>query len=119
MGGSRGKICDFEKKKKKEETNNEFLKKDYGERQDEVISFAEWSSVAKWGLSKISPGEKRVWAFQSSECRTLLEKIHKLEMGQCLCQTNMQKRVIKKGQDLALNFYPELHKDYNSNRMKM
>lgn len=90
---------------KKKEQNNEFLKKDYGDRQDEIISFAEWSSVANWGLAKsLSPVQKRVWVFQSSECRTLLEKIHKLEMGQGLCQMHTQKRVRKKDKTWHWNF---------------
>lgn len=70
-----------------------------------------------WARSLLE--RKEYESFRAENAEHCLKKIHKLEVGQCLCQTNMQKRVIKKGQDLTLNFYPELHKDYNSNRMKM
>lgn len=74
--------------------------------------------IGDWAGS-LSTGEKRVWAFQSSESRTLLEKINKLENGTMPLPDTYAKKSYKTGQDLTLKFYPERHKDYNGNRMKI
>lgn len=87
------------------------LKKDYGERQDEVISFAVWSSVANWGFSKVSLSwTERSMSLSEQWMQNPAWKNSQVRNGTRPLPDAYSWKSYKKGQDLTLKFYPNFIK---------